>query len=134
MQPRLTEYLRRRVLALPVEDRVALLTDIGGSIAVRTPRREKRLTELRDAMLSISGIDVRDPRRFADHVRARAVFCFVARMEGFSLQAIGDELGMDHSSAHYLAKRMGDAFDAPSSWSDYIDLYNQFTNQTLKTI
>lgn len=134
MQPRLTEYLRRRVLALPVEDRVALLTDIGGSIAVRSPKRGERLSELRDAMLSLTGIDVRDPRRFADHVRARAVFCFVARMEGFGLQAIGDELGMDHSSAHYLAKRMGDALEAPSFWADYIELYNRFTNQTLKTI
>lgn len=133
MQPRLTPYLRRRILALSVADRVALMADIGGSIFVRN-QREGRLAELRDAMLAITGIDVRDPRRFADHVRARSVFCFVARMEGFGLQAIGDELGMDHSSAHYLAKRMTDALERPSLWSDYINLYNQFTNQTLKTI
>lgn len=123
----LTPYLRRRVLHLPVADRVELMQAIGASIAA--PPKPDRLGTLRDAMLAVSGVDVRDQRRFADHVRARSVYCFVARMEGFSLAAIGEALGMDHSSVHYLAKRMGDAFSSPAVWSDYLDTYDRFVKE-----
>ncbi len=129
---RLTPYLRRRVMHLSVEDRIILHREILTSIEhpdfVQTDVRLKRLA---DIMQVVSGCDVKNKTRQADTIRARVIFVFVSRAEGFSQCAIGAFLGLDHSTISYMEKKMRDALDMPVAYQDYIALYNQFTNAIL---
>lgn len=131
---RLTPYLRRRCLALRVMDRVALEAIIRESLTPSQRTEDKavlRLECLAEAMCAINGIEVRQRTRKMEYVKARTIFAFVARQEGFSQTTIGDFLGINHSTIHYLEAKMGDAFKVPESWRDYIELYNQFTSAIL---
>lgn len=132
MDERLTPYLRRRVMRLSVEDRVILHREILRSLespaAVQTDTRLSRLAEV---MEGLTGCDVRKRSRRADIIRARCVFVFVSRAEGFSQCDIGFFLGLDHSSVCYLEKKMGDVLALPVAYQDYIALYNQFTTAIL---
>lgn len=122
----LTPYLRRRVLTLPVADRVELMQAIGASIAV--PPQDDRLARLRETMEEMTGESLQGDRK-AERVRARAVFCFVARREGFTLESIGKCLGTDHSTVHYLTKKVVNAFAMPKTWHDYLDTYDRYVKQ-----
>lgn len=124
--PRLTPYLRRRVLSLPVADRVELMAAMGASINQRGTIAD-RFDYLRRKMESITGLSMEGDRNPA-RVRARSVLCFIARREGFSLHEIGGALGIDHSTAFYLSRKMENALALPEGWRDYVALYDKYTN------
>lgn len=131
---RLTPYLRRRCLALRLADRVALEGIIRESLTPSLRTEDKtlaRLEVLSETMCAIGGLEVRQRTRKADYVRARTIFAFVARQEGISQNTIGNFLGIDHSTIHYLEVKMADVFKTPTAWGDYIELYNQFTSAIL---
>lgn len=128
---RLTPYLRRRCLALNVEDRVALLRSLQESLTDSARTDTDRLDRLGEAMEGLTGFDVRTRTRLAEYVRARVVYAFTARMEGFSQMAVAKWLGLDHSTVHHLERRMNDALSMPSAFKDYVGLYNQFTSVIL---
>ncbi len=119
-------------MRLPVEERVVLNREIIQSLenpeAVQTDARLLRLAEV---MQSVAGLDVRQRTRRSDFIRARVVFIFVARAEGFSQCAIGRFLDLNHSTVCYMEKRMRDALSVPVAFQDYIALYNQFTTAIL---
>lgn len=129
---RLTPYLRRRVMRLPVEERVVLHREILASLeSPELVQTDARLSRLAEVMEAVSGCDVKEKTRQAEFIRARVVFIFVARAEGFSQCAIGAFLGLDHSTVHYLERKMRDALAMPAAFQDYIALYNQFTTAIL---
>lgn len=119
-------------MRLPVEERVVLHREIIQSLenpeAVQTDARLLRLAEV---MQSVAGLDVRQRTRQSDFIRARVVFIFVARAEGFSQCTIGHFLDLNHSTVCYMEKRMRDALSVPVAFQDYIALYNQFTTAIL---
>ena len=129
---RLTPYLRRRVMRLPIEERVVLHREILQSLeSPELVQTDVRLTRLAEVMQAVSGLEVRERCRQADLVRARVVFIFVARAEGFSQCTIGRFLDLNHSTVCYMEKRMRDALSMPVAFQDYIALYNQFTTAIL---
>ena len=131
---RLTPYLRRRVLALRTEDRVALLGVLRESLT-DSPRTERdrghRMAELARVMARLTGLEVCTRTRRRDYVRARDVFAFTARQEGISQKAVWAFLGLDHSSVYRCEARMKAAFLVPATWGDYLELYNKFTEAIL---
>ena len=119
-------------MRLPVYERVVLHREILKSL--ESPERvqtDVRLNRLAEVMQSVSGLDVRERSRKPDIVRARVVFVFVARAEGFTQSAIGNFLKLDHSTVCCIEKRMRDALSLPAAYRDYIDLYNKFTTAIL---
>lgn len=128
---RLTPWLRRRTLALPLADRLALIEALRGSIVAGYETRDQRLHQLAAKMQAISGQDVRTNRKPAA-VNARYVFSLIATQEGFTQSEIGRFLGRDHSTVHYMLGQMGRAFELPHQYPDTIALYNQFVNAISK--
>lgn len=119
-------------MRLPVEERVVLHREILQSLeAPELVQTDVRLKRLAEVMQSVAGLDVRERRRQSDLVRARVVFVFVARAEGFSQCTIGRFLDLNHSTVCYMEKRMRDALSMPVAFQDYIALYNQFTTAIL---
>lgn len=114
-------------------DRVALAEIMRQSIVshIAEDERLERLETMAQAMADISGLDVKERTRKAEYIRARTIFAFVARQEGYSQTCIGAFLGINHSTIHHLEKRMESAFDLPEMWQDHIVLYNQFTSAIL---
>lgn len=131
---RLTPYLRRRCLALCIEDRVALLGALRESLT-QSERTEKdarrRMQILARAMKGLTGLEVCLRTRNRDYVRARDVFAFTARQEGITQKAVGEFLGLDHSTVNRCEFRMKTAFTLPAIYEDYLSLYNKFTNAIL---
>ena len=125
MAERLTPYLLRRTLALPLADKAALIGHLNASINVPSSP-EDRLQYLLDKMQEVSGIDVRDLSRKRETVTARTVFVFVARREGFSQPFIAAFIGRDHSTIAYAEKRMRDVFTYPNAFKDEIYLYHNY--------
>ena len=119
-------------MRLPVYERVVLhreiLKSLGSPEHVPTDVRLNRLAEV---MQLVSGLDVRVRSRKTELVRARVVFVFVARAEGFTQSAIGNFLKLDHSTICCIEKKMRDALSLPAAYQDYIALYNQFTTAIL---
>lgn len=131
---RLTPYLRRRCLELPVSDRVALVGIMTESLtpSIRTEDQvERRLLQMRNTMQVLTGLDVTLRSRKSEYMRCRTIFAFTCRQEGLTQESIGKFLGLDHSTIHHLERRMADVFEVPSCWKDYIELYNLFTNAIL---
>ena len=128
---RLTPYLRRRCLALRAADRVALLSILRESLTASPRTETERLDSMAAAMASLTGLDIRRRVRQAEYVRARTIFAFTARQEGFAQLHIARFLGVNHATIHYMEKRMVDVFSLPEVYADYINLYNQFTNEIL---
>lgn len=127
MAERLTPYLRRRVLDLPLVDRLALSEAIRVSLQDPTPDRSERLAYLADRMAEASGIDVRTTLdRTQRTAWVRAIFCFVARREGFPQMEIGAFIHRDHSSVCNAERRVNEAFALPSIYRAEIKLYNKF--------
>lgn len=119
-------------MRLTTADRVVLARDIQASLtAPDGVQTEARLRHLAGVMKAVSGCDVMERSRRADIVRARVVFIFVARAEGFSQCTIGEFLSMNHSSVSFMESKMADALSLPVAYQDYIGLYNQFTNAIL---
>lgn len=126
MAKRLTPPLRRRVLELPIADRLALMGELRASIDI-TPGREERLSYLADKMQEVSGIDVRiNLSRDVQCVWPRYIFAFVARREGFLLREIGDVLHRNHSSVSIAEKRVAKSFEIPAFYRREISLYNKY--------
>lgn len=126
---RLTPELRRQVLRLPAGDRVALMGALRESLLPEN--RVGRLDAMGEAMTALTGLEIRHASRRPDYVRARTIFAFAARQEDFSQLAVAKWLGLDHSSVHYLERRMADALEYPAVFADYIALYNKFTSVIL---
>lgn len=119
-------------MRLPVEERVVLHREILQSLeSPELVQTDVRLNRLAEVMQSVAGLDVRERTRRSDFIRARVVFVFVARAEGFSQCAIGRFLDLNHSTVCYMEKRMRDALALPVAFQDYIALYNQFTTAIL---
>ena len=118
-------------MRLPVEERVVLHREILQSLEQpELVQTDVRLNRLAEVMQSVAGLDVRQRTRQSDFIRARVVFIFVARAEGFSQCTIGRFLDLNHSTVCYM-KRMRDALSMPVAFQDYIALYNQFTTAIL---
>ena len=119
-------------MRLPVYERVVLHREILKSLeSPELVQTDVRLNRLAEMMQSVSGLDVRVHSRKTDIVRARVVFVFVARAEGFTQCAIGNFLNLDHSTVCCIEKKMRDALSLPAAYRDYIDLYNKFTKEIL---
>lgn len=127
----LTPYLRRRVLKLSAEDRLALRHIIDRSLSAPVNDSLARLTQLLNIMQETSGLNLLERNRRADYVRARIVFVFVAKMEGFSQLEVGKVLQLNHSTVCYHEKVMAKAVALPEQYADYITLYNKFTTAIL---
>lgn len=127
---RLTPYLRRRVLRLPAVDRAVLQRELAASLAPRQDPRI-RLGHLAHVMQEVAGVNIFERNRTAPVVLARQVFVYVCRAEGYSQNAVGDYLDLDHSTICYLEKKMRDAFNLPAAYADAIALYNRFTSEIL---
>ena len=125
MAERLTPYLRRRVLGLPLADRMALLEELRGTMLER-PDPAIRLAYLVNKMQEAAGLDPLARKRDRPAVTARYILAFVARREGFSQTLIGTTMGLDHSSISYAEKRTREMFDYPEMYKDEISLYNKF--------
>lgn len=129
MAKRITPYLRRRVLDLPLADRLALFVELRASIQVVPADHGSRLAYLADKMQDASGVNVREARdRTVAAVWPRNIFIFVARREGFSQSTIGRVIGRDHSSVCAAERRVSDAFASPSQYKNEIRLYNKFVD------
>lgn len=126
MAERITPYLRRQVMRLPLEDRAALMEELRVSLVIPPAEPDKRLTYLADKMREVSGIDPRRDARFREVVNARTLFVFVARREGYSQHCIGAFLGRDHSTVCHAEKQVKDFFALPEVYRDEINLYNKF--------
>ena len=61
----------------------------------------------------------------------RTVFAFAARQEAFTQSEVAGWLGLDHSTVHYLERRMAEALDYPTGFADYIELYNTYTSRII---
>lgn len=128
MAERLTPYLRRRVLDLPIADRLALLAELHTSVRqTESPRQDTRLDFLADKMREVSGVDVRSRMdRTAAATWPRYLFIFIARREGYSQTTIGRAIGRDHSTICLAEKRVNEAFAMPGLYKKEINLYNKF--------
>lgn len=127
MAKRLTPNLRRTVLDLPMQDRLALMEALRVSIQVPGADREARLAFLADKMREVSGVDIRASRdRSTRAVWPRYIFCFVARREGYFQSSIGEVVGRDHSTICYAERRVTDAFSLPEVYAQEIELYNKY--------
>ena len=127
MAERLTPYLRRRVLDLPIADRVALMEQLRRSMAEPVADRRDRLDYLADRMEAVSGVDVRKCHdRSAGSLWPRYLFCFVARREGYQQTLVGKFVCRDHSTVCAAEKRVNDAFAAPDQYKFEIELYNKY--------
>jgi len=127
----LTPYLRRRVLKLSAEDRLALRHEIDKSLGEFTGDRLARLRQLVEVMNQLADLDILTRNRCSKYIRARVVLTFVARLEGFSQLEVGDAIGLNHSTVCYLEKQMRKALAMPDQYGDYLELYNQFTTAIL---
>ena len=124
MAERLTPYLLRRAIQLPLADKTALIGHLQASINAPVSPAE-RMAYLCRKMEAVSGVMVTHPSRTRDIVMARNIFAFVARREGYSQQTIGKFLGRDHSTVAFAEKRMREVFTYPSIYKDEIKLYNK---------
>ena len=128
MAERLTPQLRRRALSLPLTDRLALAESLRVSLLVPgTDNPDERLRYLADMMDAVSGVDIREDTHRHSVTWPRAVFVFIARREGFTQEAIGREIGRDHSTVCFLERKIRDIFTVPASYRDVIELYNKYT-------
>lgn len=134
VESKLTPYLRRRVLALPMEDRLALNRALSVSLRPDAPAEagEPRLDVLRSAMENIATVDLKDRCRDRAHTEPRIVFAFICRREGFSQGEIGKYLGVDHSTVCYWERRMGEALAYPASWQTLMNIYNKYITHITK--
>lgn len=126
---RLTPHLRRRVLRLSVQDRLALNAEIVRSLSALPPAAQ--LETLRHKMLDLSGVDVCEKTRLRSYVEARMVFAYVGRMKGYSQSELAGFLHFDHSTVCTMQRSMGRAFMTPRAYADVINLYNQYTKEIL---
>lgn len=124
-RPRLTAQLRRRVLSLPVGERTILMGEILTSL--EDVHLAPSLEAMGEVMESVSGIPFRERNRSLPYVRARAVFAACALEEGYTQREVGDYLGTNHCTVHYLGKKMAEAIEYPNLYQDYITLYNDYT-------
>ena len=125
MAERLTPYLLRRALQLPLQDKTMLMGHLRASLnAPSSPVH--RLQYLRERMQLVAGFDVTVNDRRRESVTARYIFVFVARQEGFSQAFIGSFIGRDHSTVSFAEKRMQDVFTYPNAYKEEINLYNKF--------
>lgn len=125
MAERLTPYLLRRAMNLPLPDRIALMESLRGSVVTPTSA-EERLNYLAEKMKESVGIDVRENSRKREVVTARILFAFVARREGYSQNCIGEFIGRDHSTIAFFERRMKDVFSLPQMYREEIALYNKY--------
>lgn len=125
---RLTHLARQRIKEYPKDDLIILLHDILDCLSERSRLHPQHRMEAMAAVIhSLTGIDLTShTARTGAAVRARSVFCFVARREGFTAQAIGEFIGRHHSSVYYAENHMAEALTMPTAYEDYIELYNRF--------
>lgn len=125
MAERLTPYLLRRALSLPLADKAVLMGRLRASIQMPATPAE-RLRYLSDKMQQVAGVSVETDSHQRNIVAARNIFVFVARREGFSQECIGGFIGRDHSTVCIAEKRMQRVFTYPKSYIEVINLYNRF--------
>lgn len=123
---RLTPYLRRAVISLPLADRLALLEVLRLSVANPGDNPRARMQHFVEVMDRVAGVEVASPCRDERHTWARNIVCFVGRREGFPQVLVGEAVNRDHSSVSHMERRMKDAFDYPEQYSEAIELYNRF--------
>lgn len=125
MAERLTPYLRRQVLNLPPQDRIALVQAIQATFnGVPTPA--ERLEYLADKMNAAAGLEIRERTNARAFATARWLFAFVARREGYPQAVIGNFLGLDHSSICHGEKRVSEMFAYPEAYGKELELYNKY--------
>lgn len=125
MAKRLTPYLTRRALDLPLADKAMLMGQLRASIQMpESP--EARLRYLAGKMQGVAGVDVGDNGHQREIVAARNIFIFVARREGFTQECIGRFIGRTHATVCIAEKKMREVFTYPKSYIQEIDLYNRY--------
>ena len=130
MQGRLTPYLRRRVMGLPLGDRMELVS----MVLSASPRTEfpvaSRLGFLADILRDVSGVDIRrSGDRSLPVTAARTVFVYAARREGFTQEEIGRFIGRNHSTVCCAEIRMRDALSAPRGNREHVELLDRFMKE-----
>lgn len=134
MAERLTPELRRQVLNLNAVDKAALVNDIRRSMPHLAPGyySPSALADMAFEMRNLVGFDIALRCRNVEMVNARTVFCFVARLQGYSQQAIADFLHQHRSTIAAAERRMYDALDMPCAYADVIRLHEEYLNRILK--
>lgn len=124
-------YIRQKLLTLPATERAELisilqhsLTDVGRPTT--DEQKVARMQHLSAVMTAVTGVDPRKQCRKTEYLVARAAFVTVARREGVSQTAIGDFLGLNHSSVCCVERTMRDAFEHPRWYPQFIETYNKF--------
>ena len=125
MAKRLTPYLLRRALDLPLADKAALIGQLRASITLPEDPAE-RLRYLSDKMQQVAGVSIADGARTRKMLAARNIFVFVARQEGFTQERIGAFIGRDHSTVCLSERMMRRAFAFPRAYYEEIKLYNRY--------
>mgnify|MGYP002508120520 CR=1 FL=1 len=125
MAKRLTPYLLRRALDLPLADKAALIGQLRASITLPEDPAE-RLRYLSDKMQQVAGVSIADGARTRKMLAARNIFVFVARQEGFTQERIGAFIGRDHATVCIAEKKMREVFTYPKSYIQEINLYNRY--------
>ena len=90
-----------------------------------TPR-ELLLEKGERLIRELFGVDVRSRNRSRDVSDLRAMFCHKMREEGFTLNAIGDYLGLKHPTVHHNVAKISDALQVPQAYAELIDKYKRF--------
>lgn len=117
---------RRRLLSLPVSERLSLARILTESVTGKPQVDDERLLELSGVLSGVMGVDIRSRNSAMPYAWGRAMFSLVARGEGFSLHEIGDFLHRNHSSVWAMASRMEDLLLHPALNRPVVDKYDEF--------
>lgn len=125
MQPRLTEYLKRRCQALSAEDRAALAGQLIQSLDADPPMNVREVLEgMRKGIQEQYKIDVLDRCRMQPGPYLRAVFSHLALERlPISQSDMARYLGIRPCSVNYYERMVRDALNTPASNPPLIGIY-----------
>ena len=125
MQPRLTEYLRRRCAALPAADRANLAGQLLHSLDGDKPVDcELELAKMRQAIKDAYQVDVLDRCRMqpGPYLRAAMAHIALARLP-MNQSDVARWFGVRPCSVNYYTRMMRDALAVPGSNPALVSIY-----------
>ena len=73
---------------------------------------------------------LRTKKRDTFRVAARQLFCYYAKLEGYSLNVIGSFIHIDHVTVLHSVRRVNEIKDTDKIIRDYVDKYEAMSKQT----
>lgn len=125
MQPRLTDYLRRRCTALSAQDRAALAGQLLHSLDADPPKDcDKELARMRQVVLDEYQVDVLDRCRMQPGPYLRAAMAHLALQRlPLSQSDMARWMGIRPCSVNYYEKTIRDALAVPGSNPALVSIY-----------